>query len=863
LLVFAAGTATLDGDVDLDGAVPTGSAVYGAGGGAGGTLHLKASAVTGSGTLSVRGASGGNGTTGGGGGGGGGRIQLCGLTEGSFHGSLLDTGGPAGTGNNAYPGANGSQTFCGFATPTPTFTITPTFTHTQTITRTFSNTPSMTPSSTITPLPTAVAALDLYGPLTLNAGGYSYTSVHLHNGAHLTINGEVGIVVTSGDFTVESGAVIDGNARGFGSNSGPGSQPSLGQFTGAGGSHGGSGGHAAGHVSGPCYQDPAYPTLPGSGGTDGDAGISGGSGGAGLLVVVLNGSAALNGTVMMNGVDGADASGEWGSCAGGGSGGSVNIQALDITGNGILSAHGGKGGSNTIGANGYGGGGGGGGRINLCPSQAYDFTGTVSVIGGLGGTSRSRYQGGSNGFDGTFYSCGHAGAPTLTFTFTESPSISPTPSITHTITGTPTHTPSFSHSPTPSPTPSITETHTLSPTASATPTVTPNVLQVFGQVILTAGTYAYESVHIYPGGTLKIWGGSGNVTVSVSGDFILDAGASVIGDSSGNHCGGPGAPTDNQAGAGHGGKGGDCRGVLGSAGATYGDPADPIQPGSGCYNAMSSLCSTGGSAFILEAPSGSANLNGTISMNGSVGTWLMGVAIVGGGSGGSINIKARTITGTGSLQAKGGPGIEGWAVPSSGGGGGGRIDLCPSLAYAFTGEVDVSGGSAGADHGDGAGDDGQAGSFYFCSVPGGPSPTITVTSTVTLSRTITVSATITPTLTVTEVSTSTPTPTITLTATVTATPAYAASGLGRAVLGPVPAKAGEPLCLWHDGPPAASVVKLYNLLGQKVAEASFGGEYRNCLNTGGLAPGVYFAVIETIHPGGGITTVRQKVALVR
>ncbi|KAH3816429.1 hypothetical protein DPMN_117945 [Dreissena polymorpha] len=55
----------------------------------------------------------------------------------------------------------------------------------------------------------------------------------------------------------------------------------------------------------------------------------------------------------------------------------------------------------------------------------------------------------------------------------------------------------------------------------------------------------------------------------------------------------------------------------------------------------------------------------------------------GGGSGGSIWLEAKTITGNGYLKVEGGPG----------GGGGGRIAAIASTSYSFTGQASAKGGA--------------------------------------------------------------------------------------------------------------------------------------------------------------------------
>jgi hypothetical protein len=74
--------------------------------------------------------------------------------------------------------------------------------------------------------------------------------------------------------------------------------------------------------------------------------------------------------------------------------------------------------------------------------------------------------------------------------------------------------------------PTNTPTVTPTPTATATPTPTSCNLDVTGSTGLTSGSYSYCNVHVFSGGTLNI---NGAVTLTVSGDFIVDSGGNVNG----------------------------------------------------------------------------------------------------------------------------------------------------------------------------------------------------------------------------------------------------------------------------------------------------------------------------------------------
>ena len=333
------------------------------------------------------------------------------------------------------------------ATPSRTAQNTPTCTVTPTLSRT--PTPSVTPS--LTP-----CALDLSsGSLTLTAGSYSYCSVHLFNGTHLFILGEVTLNLT-GNFTVDPAAAIIGIGRGYSANAGPSSGTN-----GGGGGHGGNGGTPPDGGGGSPYDSAANPVLAGSGG--GSSTSAGGSGGAALIVQAPAGTAALNGSIAFDGGNATSIgfTGINGTMAGGGgAGGSFNVQAATISGSGNLTLSGGQGGGNAnSGLASEGGGGGAGGRLQLCASGANTFAGTITVDGGNGGGGDGP---GTDGEAGSYYRCGSAGF---------SPTSTVTGSITPTFTQTSTVTPTFSHTQTITPT--FTQTSTISPTNTATSSVTP------------------------------------------------------------------------------------------------------------------------------------------------------------------------------------------------------------------------------------------------------------------------------------------------------------------------------------------------------------------------------------------------------
>lgn len=233
------------------------------------------------------------------------------------------------------------------------------------------------------------------------------------------------------------------------------------------------------------------------------------------------------------------------------------------------------------------------------------------------------------------------------------------------------------------------------PTVATTPTWTPNPgsLSLSSSATLSSHAYNFSDVHFSAGASIVI---QGAVTFNLTGNFYLDAAATITG--SGQNFGGPGFPPLSQGGGGHGGQGGaDGSGEPG--GFAYDNATVPAYMGSegGYGSGFPGPGGNGGGALIfVNAPNGTASINGHILMNGATnvgggGTWA------GGGAGGTIYIKAVSIIGTtGDLEASGGAGEpgDGWGC---GGGGGGIIVLSvPSaLNYQFAGIHSVDGGVGG------------------------------------------------------------------------------------------------------------------------------------------------------------------------
>lgn len=166
-------------------------------------------------------------------------------------------------------------------------------------------------------------------------------------------------------------------------------------------------------------------------------------------------------------------------------------------------------------------------------------------------------------------------------------------------------------------------------------------------------------------------------------DITVAAGATINADGKGfTQSAGPGAG---------GSYGGRAEPYSGSTNGTYGSYTDPSSLGSGGTN----IGSNGGGAIKLTV-SGNLVVDGTVSVNGT-GNSTSGST---GGSGGSVNITANNISGTGKISARGGN--------TTAGGGGGRISFITPTST-FTGSIDVSGATTSNN----AAYKGRAGTVYF------------------------------------------------------------------------------------------------------------------------------------------------------
>lgn len=207
-------------------------------------------------------------------------------------------------------------------------------------------------------------------------------------------------------------------------------------------------------------------------------------------------------------------------------------------------------------------------------------------------------------------------------------------------------------------------------------TLTVNGPHSFASLLLTNGAVLTHSPA--PSGEISNW-----LNLAITGDLTVDASSRI--DASANGFAaqfGPGAGAQSGggwgSGAGHGGVGGAAYNYGMSGGGAYDLITEPSLWGSGGGTAAGGP----GGGMVKLTVAGVFRLNGGLKADGSAYRDCCGNA--GGGSGGSIWAVAGTITGAGSISARGGAGI------AAGGGGGGRIAVY-FTQNTFTGTITATG----------------------------------------------------------------------------------------------------------------------------------------------------------------------------
>ncbi|MGP8199274.1 MAG: beta strand repeat-containing protein [Limisphaerales bacterium] len=451
-----------------------------------------------------------------------------------------------------------------------------------------------------------------------------------------------GLTLTvSNNVEVDVGGAINANGIGYPGGTGTGAGRSSGGSyqDGSGGGYGGIGGMSSSNaVGGVTYGSFTGPTNLGSGGGASYAG-AGGSGG-GLIQITAGGSVIVNGTISANGANGTNAR------SGGGSGGSIWLTGLTLSGSGAISANGGSGDPSH-------GGGGGGGRIALqCGSTS--FTGPTTAYGGAGANI---------GGAGTVYTqlMGQHGVLVID-----------------------------------------NGGQSGGNTSIAINNSTYNVFIQGGASVFPSDAWTIGNLTIASNGFV-LASSLTTLNIAVAGAITIEAGGAMLANIAGYYYGNPGQGTGgtyNEAGlypCGGGGYGGNgAAGIPTNAAGGVGGYGSQSEPGSfgsagGTYQ-LYSIGGNGGGAIQITSLSGIVQVDGTMAANGGEGESGGG----GGGSGGSIWLTGGTLLGSGSITANGGNG----ANSIGGGGGGGRIVLAPT-ANLFAGTISAYGGGGG--HWGGAG----------------------------------------------------------------------------------------------------------------------------------------------------------------
>ncbi len=324
---------------------------YAGGGGSGGSILIQATAIAGSGAIEANGGDGGvasGGTKAGGG--SGGRIALVTQTN-SFAGVAQTIGGLG-----YVIGAAGSR---------------------------YENNGGGKGVQYVSNGGRLGAATEYYGEshfagnLEVEAGGIVGPAVGDTNS----------VLHVEGDVHIGRDGWVSADGRGFGAGEGPGAGAGANGPGGAGGGgYGGAGGNGQTLSGGRAYGNVIEPKELGSGGgstvdRNFSVNVPGGRGG-GAVHLIVQGVLRVDGKITANGTSGGSRRGAIFDdyAGGGGSGGSIFIQATAIAGAGAIEANGGDGG---VASGGTKAGGGSGGRIAL-NYEATSFEGVVEAAGGNG-----------------------------------------------------------------------------------------------------------------------------------------------------------------------------------------------------------------------------------------------------------------------------------------------------------------------------------------------------------------------------------------------------------------------------------------------------------------------------------------------
>ncbi|MFH1745534.1 MAG: immunoglobulin domain-containing protein [Planctomycetota bacterium] len=612
------GTLTIDGDITANGA--DGGIVgsnYG-GGGSGGSIYMTAAVLTGGGTVSAIGGNAALVTSSGGG--AGGRIALYADDFGGFGWST-----PAHGGDGYVRGGAGTAYFKETAAASGILVV-----------------DNNTAVGAWTPL-TSPEAFDLairHAAIAYPTEAMTIGDLMINDDSVLThSSGGPGIDLTiQGDATIDPGATINVSGRGYGSSSGPGEGGDHETYA-AGAGYGGTGANSTGATGGLVYGSITEPTDLGSGGGRTDSYEQGGAGGGALHLNVV-GTLTLEGALIANGNDGGIAGSNWG---GGGSGGSIYVQADSLEGSGSMSANGG-------GVVVDSAGGGGGGRIAIYYDTANTYSGTITAYGG--GITRV-------GGAGTIYI--HNNSDTVGDLYVDNNGNS------YAYTDLPATYPAFG-------TVQVGAGAVLGVPAEGTVTMADLAILANGTVLHRGTTLGGIHLDVANDATIAL---DGKIDVSGRG-FGSRSGPGAGGDGSNNGCGG------GHAGVGGRSSDGTARGVA-SDGA-FAQP-DTLGSGGGGDNDGQNVAGGAGGGAVQLTVGGNLVVEGQILADGNVGG-IVGSETGGGGSGGSVWITADSLSGAGMISADGGDGGSIYA----GGGGGGHVAVY-ATTDTFAGTVTTCGGA--------------------------------------------------------------------------------------------------------------------------------------------------------------------------
>ena len=208
--------------------------------------------------------------------------------------------------------------------------------------------------------------------------------------------------------------------------------------------------------------------------------------------------------------------------------------------------------------------------------------------------------------------------------------------------------------------------------------------------IATVPSAFYNSLFVGSNSWLRSSASTFNLTIN--NNATIQAGGGIVADALGspaNSGNGHGSyygvfPLYQGSGGGHGGYGANSVSNSATGGVTYDNSTSPSLVGSGGGGNGNNSFGGNGGGYVHLTVTGSLQLDGIISANGTAGFGTGG----GGGSGGGIWITAGTFTGLGNISAKGGAG-----VPSVGGGGGGGRIAITYNTNSFSGNISAFGGS--------------------------------------------------------------------------------------------------------------------------------------------------------------------------